>query len=44
MRLLGMSLHDFLKTGAAAVLFILLLKWLAPKTGVPAVASTAAAI
>lgn len=41
MRLLGFSTGEFLKIGFAAALFILLAKWLAPKTGVPALSATA---
>lgn len=44
MRLLGFSASEFLKIGFAAVVFILALKWLAPKTGVPALAATASRV
>jgi hypothetical protein len=40
MRLLGFSTGEFLKIGLAATLFILVAKWLAPKTGVPALTAT----
>lgn len=38
MKLLGMSAHQFLTIGFASVVFILLAKWIGPKTGVPAIA------
>jgi hypothetical protein len=41
MRILGFGGGEFLKIGLAAVLFILFAKWLAPKTGVPALAAVA---
>jgi len=38
MHVLGMSFHQFLMVGLAAVIFILAIKWLGPKTGIPAIA------
>jgi uncharacterized membrane protein YgaE (UPF0421/DUF939 family) len=40
MKLIGFSFHEFLKIGIAASLFILIAKWLGPKTKVPAIAAT----
>lgn len=42
--LFGVGAHEFLKTGIVSVLFILFFKWAAPKTRVPALTTTAAAI
>jgi hypothetical protein len=36
MHLLGFSMSEFVKIGLAAALFILAMKWLVPKAGVPA--------
>lgn len=36
MRFLGYSGREFLRIGFAAAVFFLVVKWLAPKTGVPA--------
>ena len=40
MRLLGFSSREFLRIGFAAAVFILVAKWLGPKTNVPAIAAT----
>lgn len=40
MRLFGYSSREFLRIGFAAAVFILVAKWLAPKTGVPALKQT----
>jgi hypothetical protein len=40
MRLLGFSASEFVKIGLASMVFILVAKWLAPKTGVPALTTT----
>lgn len=39
MKLLGFSSHEFLKIGLASVLFILAVKFIGPKTKVPAIAA-----
>jgi hypothetical protein len=41
MKLLGYSGREFLRIGFAAAVFFLAVKWLAPKTGVPALNSAA---
>ena len=41
MQILGFSFHQFLTIGLAATIFILVAKWLAPKTGVPAIGALA---
>lgn len=40
MKLIGYSGREFLRIGFAAAVFILALKWLGPKTNVPAIAAT----
>jgi hypothetical protein len=40
MRILGYSGREFLRIGLGAVVFILALKWLAPKTGIAALNAT----
>lgn len=40
MRKIGFSAHEFVKIGLAASIFILLAKFLGPKTKVPAIAAT----
>ena len=39
MRMFGYSAREFLRIGFAAAVFILVAKWLAPKTGVAALNS-----
>lgn len=39
MKLLGFSAREFLRIGFAAVVFILIAKWVGPKTQVPAIAA-----
>ncbi len=39
MKLSGFSAREFLRIGFAAAIFILLAKWLGPKTKVPALAA-----
>jgi hypothetical protein len=41
MRVLGYSAREFVRIGFAAAVFILVAKWLAPKTNVPALNSAA---
>jgi hypothetical protein len=41
MRILGYSGREFLRIGLGAVVFILALKWLAPKTGITALNAAA---
>lgn len=40
MRFLGYTGREFLRIGFAAVVFILIAKWAAPKAGVPALTAT----
>jgi hypothetical protein len=40
MKVLGFSASEFIKIGLAASIFILMAKWLAPKTGVHALTTT----
>lgn len=40
----GITLHEFFKVGLMASVFILLAKWAAPKTKIPALTATTAAI
>lgn len=44
MRILGFSVHQFLTIGLAASIFILGAKWIAPRTGVPALNAAASKI
>jgi hypothetical protein len=41
MRVLGYSAREFLRIGFAAAVFILIAKWAAPKTNVPALSAAA---